>query len=583
MKCLTNITILLFCIIIIASCFSYECKNNNIENQKERKKEITTKNEDFANDNIKKTMSITNQQEEKLRSRINYDDILIQKATSINRVFTETYIATVNYNIMTDENININPGNLAISPDSKKITYTAKIGKKFFAFMNDEISQAYDYITPPFFSQDGSHYVNIYSIKNNNDNLKLRVKIGNKDSNLYDDIFDFIFSPDNNHFAFKAKIDNKYIVVIDWKESRKYDLVTKYNIQFSPDSKHCAYAAKINNKWSLIVDNKKNVEEYDFIQYIYYSSDSKHLAIRANNNGKWFIVLNGNEQRYYDDVSGPIFSQDETFLAYRVKKFNKWGVVINGKEQNFYDGVMPGTPIFTKSNNYTFIAQIQKNNKMRDFVVRDGIEKKKYDSIISKPFYSPNGKRLAYKAVDYTLHKVFMVIDEIEGKKYKKIGDPIFSSNSKRIGYSAKKDNDKDVVVIDNKEGKEYDYITGELIFSPDSKHYAYVVRNENSSFIVFDGEEGCYTNFIASSTLCFSPDSMHFLYAASTNNGFTLMINNQNGEYYEYINGILPPSGSLKITDGHGIKFQGSNKIGYIAQKGKKVFFVEEVFNDIL
>jgi len=40
---------------------------------------------------------------------------------------------------------------------------------------------------------------------------------------MYDEIFDFKYSPDGKSLAFVAKKNGKYVVVKDGKESRKYD------------------------------------------------------------------------------------------------------------------------------------------------------------------------------------------------------------------------------------------------------------------------------------------------------------------------------------------------------------------------
>jgi hypothetical protein len=84
-------------------------------------------------------------------------------------------------------------------------------------------------------------------------------------------------------------------------------------------------------------------------------------------------------------------------------------------------------------------------------------------------------------------NKWFVVVDGKEEKKYDSIGNLIFSPDSKRVAYAAWAGN-KRFVVVDGKEEKKYDGIVtiggGKIIFdSPDSLHYL-AVKGE-SIFLV--------------------------------------------------------------------------------------------------
>ena len=56
-----------------------------------------------------------------------------------------------------------------------------------------------------------------------------------------------------------AKLQNKWLAVIDGKEEKQYDAVPI----FSPDGNMIAYKVKSGNKWSVIVDGIEG-KHYDY-------------------------------------------------------------------------------------------------------------------------------------------------------------------------------------------------------------------------------------------------------------------------------------------------------------------------------
>ena len=207
------------------------------------------------------------------------------------------------------------------------------------------------------------------------------------------------------------------------------------------------------------------------------SPDGKRVAYVAVSRGfftgnKWFVVVDGKEEKQYDNIGPPIFSPDSKRVGYGAKEGNKWFVVIDGKEEKQYDNIAKGTPIFSPgSKRVTYAAK--EGNKW--FVVVDAKEEKPYDGIWAGSLtFSPDSKRVAYWA--RVGNKLFVVIDGKEEKPYDAIGDgPIFSPDSKRVAYGAKEANKKWFLVVDGNEGKQYDSLLrgGKVIFdSSDAFHY---------------------------------------------------------------------------------------------------------------
>jgi ankyrin repeat protein len=283
-------------------------------------------------------------------------------------------------------------------------------------------------------------------------------------------------SADSKRLAYAARVDNRWLVVVDGKEQKQYDGIAAGTPIFSPDSKQLAYAARAGNKWFVVVDGKEQ-KQYDGVGDIpIFSPDSKRLAYAARAGNKWFVVVDGKEQKQYDGVGNIIFSPDSKRLACGAQIGTSWFVVVDGKEQKQYDGIVAGTLILSPdSKRVAYAARI--GNKQ--VVVVDGKEQKQYDMIgAGSLVFSADSRRLAYGAK--LENREFVVLDGYEGKQYDGIGNIIFSPNSKRVAYAAQI-GDKQVVVVDAKEGKRRDGISleGRIVFdSPDSLHYLALIGN---------------------------------------------------------------------------------------------------------
>jgi Tol biopolymer transport system component len=144
------------------------------------------------------------------------------------------------------------------------------------------------------------------------------------------------------------------------------------------------------------------------------------------------------------------------------------------------------------SNDLIYVAGDEEKN----FVVENGETGKRYDDIgASPPTFSPDGKRMAYAAVNkmYGMVRAFIVLDGEEMKHYEAISarSITFSPDGKRLAFSAAITGNP-VVVVDGENGKRYSgFVRGSLVFSPDSSKVAYVARQGNKRFVVLNGIEG--------------------------------------------------------------------------------------------
>ena len=145
--------------------------------------------------------------------------------------------------------------------------------------------------------------------------------------------------------------------------------LVKGSLAVSPDSRRLAYVAKADAKAFVVVDGKEQ-KHYDDIGRTFpiftydevcvgapiFSPDSRRMVYVAREQEKWFVVVDGKEEKHYDDIGKgvpslgavlymgtPIFSQDSRRLAYVAKVGEKMVVVVDGQEQKAYDDIGGGT------------------------------------------------------------------------------------------------------------------------------------------------------------------------------------------------------------------------------------------------
>ncbi|MBI4709543.1 MAG: hypothetical protein HY759_00255 [Nitrospirae bacterium] len=81
--------------------------------------------------------------------------------------------------------------------------------------------------------------------------------INGKKVKQYNAVGSLVFSPDSKRTAYAAKSEGKWFVVIDGKESSRYDDIKAQNFNFDSGSKHIVYTAQSGKKWLLVTDGKK--------------------------------------------------------------------------------------------------------------------------------------------------------------------------------------------------------------------------------------------------------------------------------------------------------------------------------------
>jgi Tol biopolymer transport system component len=243
-------------------------------------------------------------------------------------------------------------------------------------------------------------------------------------------------------------------------------------------------------------------------------------------------------------------------MAYVAGQNKTFAVVLDGKVGPAYDSIGQDTPIF--SPNSKRMAYKAKKGSSWHMVV-DGREQQGYEGL-STPLFSPNSTHMLYagkKGAKYCL-----VVDGREIGCYEAImkDGMKFSLNSERWAIVVMK-NKKQIVVVDGKEGNPYDKIAPPT-FSGDARRFAHTGNRNGKWMMVVNGKEG--PAFQATGVYLFSPDSQHLYYAFKKDGKWGMMMDDKEGP---------------AIYDGIGIPaFSPDGKrVSYLGMRGEKSVMISD------
>ena len=240
------------------------------------------------------------------------------------------------------------------------------------------------------------------------------------------------------------------------------------------------------------------------------SWDYRHVAFAAREGDRMVVYVDGERSREYDSAGAVLFGPAAERPTYVASRSNKWFVVSQNREQKAYDSI--GSRDEAWQRVWPFVQ-------------------------------SPNGKRLAYVAVQGEKERV--VVDGNEDALYDEIktGLPVFSPDSKHLAYTARR-RDKAVIVVDSKEVAQVDeVITAKpwpsmvgLWFSPNGKRLAYTVKISGKWFVFVDGIKSPAWDEISDgfghgfpegdfAGIRFSADSKHYVYEAKRNGAYSIIV----------------------------------------------------------
>ena len=382
----------------------------------------------------------------------------------------------------------------------------------------------------------------------------------------------YAVSRDSNHFAALLKKDGKFLVVRDQRSGKEYDWIISATLFFTPDSQHLAYLVQQDGKLFLVLDDVEGPRYHEILKSQYWMSLAGNriacIARRAAG-GKPFMVVDGQEGREFDDVGAVIFSADGQHYAYPAELDGRQLFVVDGAPTPSFDRIAPLSFAFSPdARRSAFIAMRTADKKAA--IVADGSVRQWADEV-GRPFFSPDGKRLA-AAIRRGASSAVVLDDKELGDYERIVGDSIrFSPDSTRLAFAAarmRKTRDAEgreqnvesfLYVLDGQELRDYESL-GPFFFSPDSRRTAYIAIKNKRVVAVIDGSEGKYYEEIRQPQ--FSPDSRRFVYLAS-----------REGRWYSVVDGSEGPAYSQV---GNSILFSpDSKRMVYVASRGARAFVV--------
>jgi len=176
-----------------------------------------------------------------------------------------------------DDDVSGLTSGLRFSADSTKLGYVATLNNKKFVVINDDESDGFDNLANFKFSPDGQHTV-ITGNQGQSSVIILDGKLTKRPFNSMPSIDSVTFSPDGAHCAYicGGTMRDGGAVVVDGKEIGLTGLPT-----FSPDSKHVAVVGyrPADNKRGLFLDGNCVYEAANSgVRYRAFTPDSQHLC-----------------------------------------------------------------------------------------------------------------------------------------------------------------------------------------------------------------------------------------------------------------------------------------------------------------
>jgi Tol biopolymer transport system component len=320
---------------------------------------------------------------------------------------------------------------------------------------------------------------------------------------------------------------------LEARESGAFEIVAgmdEASIVVSPDAARVAYVVREGEEAAVVVVDGRPGTKYRAVAPIAFSPDGKRYAYKATRTDrKWTFVVDGKEGPLHDGARAVVhvFSPDGSRTAYVANPPTPSGatsplyaLVVDGVVGKPYQQIEERPWFSPDGKRLAFVAGTGKGPAFRMFVVVDGVDGSPYARIGSRMYdglgafgWSPDGKRWGHSAMKPEGGEV-VVIDGVEGKVYEGVTGPVFSPDGKRWAHPAKR-GAKWITVVDGKESeKEYDEIGG-LAFSPTGVP-VYAARRDKAWFVVLDGVEGKEHGRVGTYSIRFSPDGKRVAYWAT-------------------------------------------------------------------
>ncbi|MEP6507732.1 MAG: hypothetical protein ABJC63_05855 [Gemmatimonadales bacterium] len=245
----------------------------------------------------------------------------------------------------------IQENSYALSADGLHFAFVARTSPNNVFWVLDGASQkGYDWVSgTPAFNADGSQLAYVAEI-----NRERFVVIGKREGEHFDDIAEFPHFAVDGRISYIAKRKDKQFVVID-TVATPYDGIADFVIT---NAGHLILMVRQGTEWRAIVDGIKGAPFQNPIGPLYVSDDGRHTAYAATVNDKRLMVIDGVQQKQFDDIVFFSFSSNGKHSLYTGQLNGKSILVGDQGSSPAYDEILTfPSPDRLDAPSFTFVAR----------------------------------------------------------------------------------------------------------------------------------------------------------------------------------------------------------------------------------
>ena len=360
---------------------------------------------------------------------------------------------------------------LVMDNEGETIAYKVHHKGKRFVGINGDRDADYNWVSDPKISPDGKRVVYFADLHG-----VYCLVVNGQIAGRYPNHGDIVFT-ETGTMVFTVQFRDQSFVSLEGKQIGPYDGISP-PIWVAGTNDVCFWALE-NKQWCLF----RNTDLLDFSEATVYgrgvtwNQDGTSIGYWTKRGGQWFVGVDGRARvavgTPLEFVGGPIINRNGIY-GYSARIGDFVCAVVNDEQGDLYDAV--GQIVFSlDGNNFAYIAQ--KNG--REFLVLNGKPCSLLDpvstpvygtqgTLMNIPFFSPDGKRVAYIAGCEGAQHV-AINDILSGPFVWISGGPIFVNKDDVVFGGVRQR--KEYLVIDDKEFGPFD-----RIWCPERQEY-YSIR----------------------------------------------------------------------------------------------------------
>ena len=385
---------------------------------------------------------------------------------------------------------------------------------------------------------------------------------GKQQGGVYNEVRYDVDSAGEANFAFVARRDSKWILVVDGhEEPQEYSNAS--TPAFQPKGSSLAFCACIEKKdCQLIVDRVATGPRFEHVSYPKYSVDGKRLAYFGMRGNKWIAVVDGKELELeaklfkksmeLTDFESFGFSDDGSrfFVVGRVDHTVVWMYFVDGVPGPWFQVV--GTIAFSPDGKHFAYGgtlaeepgfKAFKHRKVTGTLVVDGQRTETYEG------HGLQGSwvgLVTFGGEVEIVHGLRRLHPDFDG-----LSDPVYNSEGKLV-YAARRQKGDIALLAGTDAGPGFDDVLSPVAFSAHSQHFAYIARRGDDLVAVRDNISGPAVSVAKGEPadvawISFSPDALDLAYRKAVFGNVTkahprglesVVINGHESRAYDWVGG---------------------------------------------